>query len=151
MRMIKTYSEVIRLDSFLDRFNYLKLNGSVGDETFGWGRYLNQYFYRSAKWKKVRNEIIIRDNGCDLAMDGYEVCGDLILVHGKLQIPNIVRIHHINPITMDDVENDDPCLYDPENLIMTTLQTHNAIHYGDSSGLLMLPEERKPFDTCPWR
>lgn len=137
--MIRTYSEVIRLPTFLDRFRYLQLGGQVGVETFGYDRYLNQILYRTAEWKRFRNEIIIRDNGCDLACEGYEIVGQRILVH------------HINPITVEDVLKRDPKVFDPENVITTVLNTHNAIHYGDESLLLREPIERKPNDTCPWR
>lgn len=137
--MIRTYSELIRLPTFLDRFRYLQLGGQVGVETFGYDRYLNQILYRTAEWKRFRNEIIIRDNGCDLACEGYEIVGQRILVH------------HINPITVEDVLKRDPKVFDPENVITTVLNTHNAIHYGDESLLLRGPIERKPNDTCPWR
>ena len=137
--MIRTYSELIRLPTFLDRFRYLRLGGQVGVETFGYDRYLNQILYLTTEWKRFRNKIIVRDNGCDLACDGYEIVGQRILVH------------HINPISVEDVLQRDPKVFDPENAVSTILNTHNAIHYGDESLLLIEPIERKPNDTCPWR
>lgn len=136
--MIRTYSELIMLPTFLDRFRYLQLGGRVGAETFGYDRYLNQILYRTAEWKRFRNEIIVRDNGCDLACDGYDIVGKVL-------------VHHINPITVEDVLNRTAKVFDPENVISTTLNTHNAIHYGDESLLVTEPIERKPNDTCPWR
>lgn len=135
---IKTYSELITLQTFEERFNYLKLDGKVGIETFGYDRYLNQILYNSQEWKSCRRDIIIRDNGCDLACDGYEI-------HGR------ILIHHINPITLEDIVNRNPIIFDPENLITTTHNTHNAIHYGDESLLTTAPIERSKNDTCPWR
>ena len=135
---IKTYSEAILIPNFKDRFEYLKLGGVVGVETFGYDRYLNQTLYRSAEWKRFRNEIILRDNGCDLGCEGYEIYGKIL-------------IHHLNPITMEDILNRDPCIFDPENVICTTLDTHNAIHYGDASLLVTEPIERTKHDTCPWK
>lgn len=137
--MIRTYSELIKLPTFLDRFRYLQIGGKVGVETFGYDRYLNQMLYRTTEWKRFRNEIIIRDNGCDLACEGYDIVGQKILVH------------HINPISVEDVLLRDQKVFDPENVISTTLNTHNAIHYGDESLLITEPIERKPNDTCPWK
>lgn len=135
----RSYSELITLPTFEERFNYLKLGGRVGRETFGFDRYLNQRLYHnSPKWRKVRDIVIIRDNGCDLAMEGYEI-------HGK------VIVHHMNPITMDDIIHDREWIYDPEFLICTVHNTHNAIHYGDENLIVKAPVERTPFDTCPWR
>ena len=135
---IRTYSELILLPTFEERFKYLQLNGRVGDDTFGFDRYINQKFYRSAEWKRIRDYIIIRDNGCDLAVDGYEI-------HGR------ILIHHMNPITIQDIEQESDFLLDPEFLISTVHETHNAIHYGDENLLILAPIERKPNDTCPWR
>lgn len=135
---IKTYSELIRLPTFQERYKYLKLDGIVGKETFGFDRYLNQIFYRSQLWKQVRDQVIIRDNGCDLAVQGHDIY-DRIL------------IHHMNPITADDIENKSALLLNPEYLITVTHQTHNAIHYGDEGMLLTLPKERSKNDTCPWK
>lgn len=135
---IKCYSELITIPSFLDRYNYLRIGGRVGAETFGHDRYLNQILYRSGEWLDFRDTIIIRDNGCDLACEGFELY-DRILVH------------HINPITVEDVLRRDPKVFDPENVVSTSLNTHNAIHYGDASLLALLPPERTPNDTCPWR
>lgn len=139
MKTIKTYSELIRLKTFEERFRYLKLGGLIGDETFGSARWLNQIFYRSDQWKRIRRDIIIRDAGCDLGIDGRDIRGGRII------------IHHINPISIDDVEQGRSCLSDPENLICTCEITHQAIHYGDES--LLIPDlvERSPNDTCPWK
>ena len=137
MKTIKTYSELITLQTFEDRFNYLQLRGEVGKSTFGHNRYLNQILYNSPEWRRFRNEIIIRDNGCDLACDGYEIYGRAL-------------IHHINPITVEDIVNRNPMVFDPENVITTVHSTHNAIHYGDESLLPKSPIERKQNDTCPW-
>lgn len=134
----RCYSELIRLPTFKERYNYLKLGGAVGAETFGFDRYLNQTLYRSAEWKCFRNKIILRDNGCDLACDGYEVCGKVL-------------VHHIDPLTIEDVINRSFKIFDPENVICTTLDTHNAIHYGDASLLVLGPVDRTPYDTCPWK
>lgn len=137
--MIRTYSELIKLPTFEERFQYLKLDGAVGASTFGYDRYLNQVFYRSPEWKKLRNEIIVRDNACDLGMEGYEIHGQSII------------IHHMNPITAEEIEHRDSTILDPEFLITTVLNTHNAIHYGDESLLPKKPVMRTPNDTCPWR
>ena len=136
--LIKTYSELIQLPTFLDRYRYLQIGGRVGEETFGYDRYLNQILYRTPEWKRFRNEIIIRDNGCDLACEDYEIVGRIL-------------IHHINPITVNDVLRRDPMIFDPENVIVTSHNTHNAIHYGDESLLISEPIVRTKFDTCPWR
>jgi len=136
--MIKTYRELHSLRSFEDRFEYLKIGGIVGRETFGFERYLNQEFYRSREWKQCRNNIIVRDNGCDLAIPGREVFGRLI-------------IHHINPITIDDIELGRDSIFNPDNLICTSHNTSNAIHYGDASLLITLPKERRKGDTQLWK
>lgn len=136
---IRTYSELITLPTFEERFEYLKLSGRVGDETFGRDRYLNQLLYqRSDEWKASRREVILRDNGCDLGCEGYEIYGQII-------------VHHMNPITIDDVMNLDPKVFDPEFLISTMHRTHNAIHYGNADLLITAPIERRKNDTCPWR
>ena len=119
-------------------YNYLKLKGQVGLDTFGLDRYLNQTLYRSYKWRKVRDEVLIRDNGCDLGMEGYEIGGKII-------------VHHMNPLTIEQIEDDDPVIYDPEFLICVSHITHNAIHYGDEKLLPRLPIERVQNDTCPWK
>lgn len=136
--MIRRYSELSKLQSFKERFDYLELNGQVGKETFGYDRYLNQVFYRSARWKKVRDSVIIRDNGCDLGIEGRDI-------HG------IVIIHHMNPLRKEDIETDSDYLLNPEFLICTTIATHNAIHYGNSSSLFDISAERAANDTCPWK
>lgn len=135
---MRTYSELSTLKTFEDRFKYLQLNGDVGVETFGFDRYLNQVFYRSPEWKRVRDIVIIRDNGCDLGVEGYDI-------HGK------ILVHHMNPVLLRDINDRNEDLLNPEFLICTTHQTHNAIHYGDESLLPRGPIERKPYDTCPWK
>lgn len=134
----KTYRELIAMDDFLDRYEYLKIGGTVGESTFGSNRYLNQILYRSYDWKKFRREMIIRDNGCDLAHPDYEIGGIIIL-------------HHINPITIDDVKNRRRCVFDPENVVCVSHRTHEAIHYGDDTLLMKGPVVRRPGDTIPWR
>lgn len=135
---IKTYSELILLPTFEERFKYLQLNGRVGDDTFGFDRYINQKFYRSAEWKRIRDYIIIRDNGCDLAVDGYEI-------HGR------ILIHHMNPITISDIKFSTEYLMNPDYLICATHNTHNAIHYGDEKQIITGPIVRTKNDTCPWK
>lgn len=137
-KMIRTYSELRTYKTFIDRYNYLKLRGSVGIETFGYDRYLNQVLYRSRRWRRTRDGIILRDNGCDLGVEGYDIYDKII-------------IHHMNPLTIEDIENDVDEIYDPEFLISVSFNTHQAIHYGDESLLPKEPIERKPYDTCPWR
>lgn len=134
---IRRYSELKRLKTFKERYDYLKLIGEVGVSTFGADRYLNQALYSSTKWKKVRDIVIVRDNGCDLGMDGYQI-GDRIYVH------------HMNPITADDILDRDDSIFDPEFLICVSFNTHNAIHFGDETILPKLPVERKPGDTRLW-
>ncbi len=135
---IRTYSELSMLRTFEERFRYLQLNGSVGKETFGFDRFINQEFYRSQEWKSVRDFVILRDGGCDLGIDGYDICGKIF-------------IHHMNPILPKDIETCSDFLLNPEYLITTTLNTHNAIHYGDEELLVRLPPERTRNDTCPWK
>lgn len=134
----RTYSELITIPSFLDRYLYLKLGGIIGEETFGYERQLNQTLYRSGEWRRFRRDVIIRDKGCDLAHYDYEIC-DKILVH------------HIDPITPKDVLSRDPKIFDLENVVCVSLNTHNAIHYGDESLLVLDPIIRVPNDTCPWK
>lgn len=138
MTTIRTYSELILLPTFEERYRYLKLEGSVGIATFGFDRYLNQTLYRSPEWKRFRREIIIRDNGCDLAMEDYDIYGRIL-------------IHHIDPLTPDDVVRRDPKIFDPENVICVSHNTHNAIHYGDEELLITEPLVRTKNDTCPWK
>lgn len=135
--MIRTYSELRRLDTIQERFEYLKLNGQVGDQTFGFDRWINQKFYTSYEWRQIRHKIIARDMGCDLGIEGYEI-------HDK------IYIHHLNPMTRADIVEGDDSILDPEYLITTTLVTHNAIHYGDAKQLPRLMVERKPGDTKLW-
>ena len=137
--MTRTYSELIALPTFEERYHYLKLGGVVGEETFGYDRYLNQIFYSSKEWKTFRRDIIVRDMGCDLGIEDREI-GRTIL------------IHHMNPITLADIHQRNlDVLLNPENVICTSLNTHNAIHYGDESLLVLAPIERSRNDTCPWR
>lgn len=135
---IRTYSELIRLPTFEERFRYLQLNGQVGEDTFGFDRYINQRFYRSKEWLQVRDYVIVRDKGCDLGVEGYEIYGRIL-------------IHHLNPISLRDITDLSDFLLNPEYLISTTHLTHNAIHYGDESILMTAPIERSKNDTCPWR
>ena len=135
---IKTYSELITIPTYEERFEYLRCNSAVGKETFGFDRYLNQVLYNSMDWKRLRHQIIIRDNGCDLAFEGYTIYGKII-------------IHHINPISLDDIMKERSIVFDPENLVCVSFNTHNAIHYSDASLLSTGPIERTPNDTCPWR
>lgn len=135
---IRRYSELIQLPTFEERYAYLRLNGSVGKDTFGFDRYLNQKFYKTSRWKNIRDEIIIRDGACDLGIPDREIFSRII-------------IHHMNPLTLDDIVNDTDFLWNPEYLISVTHSTHNAIHYGDESKLLKDPVERTKNDTCPWR
>lgn len=136
-RLIKSYSELKKLKTFEERYEYLKMGGIVGADTFGFDRYANQVFYNSPEWRKVRDKVIIRDGACDLGVEGYE-------------IPEHVIIHHINPISMDQIVNRDPIIFDPEFLISVSHRTHNAIHYGDENQIPKGPVERKPGDTKLW-
>jgi len=135
---IRTYSELITFPTFEERFRYLQLKGRVGDETFGFDRYLNQLFYNSREWRDLRNEVIVRDHGCDLGIEDR-------VIYGR------VMIHHMNPISVDDILKRSDFLLNPEYLISTISTTHNAIHYGDESLLFQAPIERRKNDTCPWR
>lgn len=135
---IRTYSELITIPTFEERFEYLQLKGSVGKDTFGYDRYLNQVLYRSPEWKRLRNKIIIRDCGCDLACGGYDIYGKVL-------------IHHLNPITVEDVLARSRKVFDPDNLVCVSHNTHNAIHYGDVDLIVTGPIVRTKNDTCPWR
>lgn len=135
---IRTYRELSLLSTFLERFHYLQMHGQVGDITFGFDRYLNQTLYQTRRWKRTRDLVIIRDNGCDLGLVGYEM-------HG------VILVHHMNPLRLEDIEHERDEIFDPEYLISTCLRTHQAIHYGDESLLPQLPIQRRPGDTCPWR
>lgn len=137
-RTTKSYSELSKLKTFRERFEYLRLEGKVGEQTFGRARSLNQAFYRSAKWRRVRDQVIIRDGANDLGMPGHE-------------LRKYIIVHHINPVTEEQILNDDPCLYDMENLICTRQMTHNAIHYGEDVFADDAIGERRPNDTCPWK
>lgn len=138
MACIKTYQDLIRFKTFEDRFNYLKLSGIVGEMTFGGHRYLNQILYKTDKWKKTRRDVIIRDNGCDLAHEDYPISGS-------------IYIHHINPITIDDILEERHCVFDLNNLISSAFQTHNAIHYGSKKCFSKELIVRKKNDTCLWK
>ena len=137
-KMIRCYSDLKRIDSFKERYLYLKLHGKVGEETFGIDRWVNQGLYKSQKWRKTRREIIIRDNGCDLGIDGFE-------------LDDYIMVHHMNPITLEDIEEERDIIFDPENLICCSSRTHKAIHFGDESLLPKEPILRTPGDTCLWR
>ena len=136
--MIRRYSDLIQIDSFIERYYYLKIHGNVGEETFGIDRYVNQMLYKSQRWRKIRNEVIIRDNACDLGVDGYE-------------LDNYIVVHHMNPITLEDIEEERDIVFDTEYLISCSSRTHEAIHFGDEG---LLPKQftpRRPNDTCLWR
>ena len=135
---IRTYSELSKLTTFEERYRYLRLGGRVGEETFGFDRWINQMFYKDPEWLKIRDEVIIRDNGCDLGIEGREIYSRII-------------VHHMNPITKADILDRSEFLLNPEYLICTVKNTHNAIHYGDENLLITLPMERNVNDTCPWR
>lgn len=136
--MIRRYSELVRLPTFEERFEYLKLCGNVGESTFGFDRYLNQALYTSQKWRTTRDEVLIRDNACDMGLEDWPINGRII-------------VHHMNPLTLEDIENMADEIFDPEYLVCVSHNTHQAIHYGDVSLLPKLPIERKPGDTCPWK
>lgn len=135
---MRTYSELITFNTFEDRFNYLNLKGIVGEEIFGFDRWLNQRFYNSKEWQSIRDYVIVRDQGCDLAMEGYDIGGK-------------VYVHHMNPIDQKDLVRISDILIDPEYLVCVSHNTHNAIHYGDISLIVTAPIERRPNDTCPWK
>lgn len=136
--MNKSYSELITIPTFLERYRYLRLGGKVGEDTFGYNRYLNQIFYKSPEWRRFRHDIIVRDNGCDLGIEDFDINGH-------------IYIHHINPITLKDIHNRSDLLLDPENVICVSDRTHKAIHYGDESLLYLGVPERRANDMCPWR
>lgn len=137
--MVRTYTELSKLKTFEERFEYLRLDGQVGKETFGFDRIFNQKFYKSDEWRAIRDQVIIRDCGCDLGVLGHEIYGQRIL------------IHHMNPISLEDLERRSEILMNPEYLITTIHNTHQAIHYGDEDLLIKLPRERTKNDTCPWK
>jgi len=137
MSKSRTYSELRKFDSFPERFDYLRLHGEVGEATFGFDRYINQRFYRSQEWKMARRDVIMRDNGCDLGIPGYEIHGGLF-------------IHHMNPIALDDILHHEAWIFDPEFLITTTQRTHNAIHFSDENLLPKVVIARSPNDTRLW-
>lgn len=140
MKSTKSYKDLKKLKTFDDRFKYLKIDGvTIGQSTFGYDRYINQSFYKSRKWKKTRDKVIIRDNGNDLGVDGEPIGGTII-------------VHHINPVTLEDLEEGNPIVYDLDNLISCSRKTHNAIHYGDENYTKDIKEvERRPNDNFPWR
>lgn len=135
---MRTYQELTSLPTFLDRYYYLRLGGHVGEATFGFDRWLNQQLYRSPEWKRVRREVIVRDNACDLACTGFELFDNVL-------------VHHMNPITPQDIIRRMDVVLNPDYLVTVSYGTHRAIHYGDESLLTIEPEERRPNDTCPWR
>lgn len=135
---MRTYTELSMLPTFEERYDYLKLSAAVGKDTFGFDRYLNQTFYKTPEWKRIRDLVIIRDNGCDLGVEGFDIVGKAL-------------IHHMNPIAVQDILDRSDILLNPEYLICTSYNTHNAIHYGDKSALPLLPKERTKNDTCPWK
>lgn len=137
-KLIRRYSELIRIPTFEERFEYLRIGGIAGQATFGHDRYLNQALYHSPEWRRFRKEIIVRDNGCDLADPDYSIIIGII-------------IHHLNPLTVEDIEMRSDRIFDPENVVCVSHNTHEAIHYGDKSLLPKLPIERRPNDTCPWK
>ena len=137
--MTRTYLELSTIPDYKARFEYLRLDGVIGEDTFGFSRHLNQTLYRSPEWKRLRRDIILRDNGCDMGLEDHEIIGR-------------IYIHHLNPITLQDIENRSSCIFDPNNLVCVSQTTHNAIHYGDEH--LLLKDtliERRPNDTYPWR
>ena len=136
--IIKTSSELIKLKTFEERYEYLRLGGIVGKETFGFDRYLNQTFYKTDEWLSIRDHVIVRDNGCDLGIEGREI-------HSR------ILVHHMNPITKEDILSRSEYLLNPEYLICTIKSTHDAIHYGDESLLITIPVERRKNDMCPWK
>lgn len=138
MSIVRTYSELITIPTFEERYKYLRLRGRVGEETFGFDRWLNQVFYKSKEWLSVRDYVIIRDNGCDLATPGREIFGKIL-------------VHHMNPIRVEDIVRRSDYLLNPEYLISTMKNTHDAIHYGDQNLLYNNPVERSKYDTCPWK
>lgn len=137
MSRIRRYSELRRIDTFEDRFDYLVLRGVVGEHTFGFDRWINQRFYKSREWKRVRDHVILRDHGCDLGVLGYEIHSGLL-------------VHHMNPMSVEDIKHGSEDIIDPEYLVVVSLNTHNAIHYGDRSLLPRDPVDRKPGDTTLW-
>ena len=138
MKAIKCYSDLMLLPTFMERYRYLRLDGIVGQETFGFDRYLNQVFYRSPEWKRVRDIVIARDAGCDLGIEGHEIFGKVL-------------IHHMNPVRPEDIRKRSNWILDPEYLITTIHNTHQAIHYGDENLLMGVPPIRTRNDTCPWK
>lgn len=135
---MRTYSELIEFETFEERFRYLKLGGRIGESTFGFDRYLNQQFYKSKEWRRIRDSVILRDKGCDLGIEGYEIYGKIL-------------IHHMNPISQQDIYKQSKILLNPEYLISVSHNTHQAIHYSDESLLIKAPVERRAGDTCLWR
>lgn len=136
--MSRCYSDLKQIETFKERYFYLKIHGKVGEDTFGFDRYVNQQLYKSSKWRRTRSQIIIRDNGCDLGVDGYDLSENII-------------VHHMNPITLEDIEEERDSVFDPEYLICCSARTHKAIHFGDENLLPKEFVERRPNDTCLWR
>lgn len=138
MKRLRRYSELVQLKAYDERFRYLKMSAQVGQSTFGFERYLNQSFYKSREWQDIRHEVIIRDNGCDLGVEGYDIFDKIL-------------IHHMNPITQIDILERNPDILNPEFLICVNHRTHNALHFGDETILKDVIIERTPWDTCPWK
>lgn len=138
-QLYRSYRELIRLPSFRERFDYLRIGGLVGESTFGFNRILNQALYSSDEWRRFRGEVIVRDNGCDLAFAGRDITHDRIIVH------------HLNPLSVQDLRDRSDALFDLDNVVCVSFKTHEAIHFGDASLLPQDPVERKPYDTCPWK
>lgn len=136
--MIRRYSDLVQIDSFIERYRYLKINGRIGEDTFGFDRWLNQVLYTSDEWRRIRRFVILRDNGCDLGIEDRDIGG-------------LIIVHHMNPITKEMILDRDPLVFDPEYLISCSDLTHKAIHYGDENLLMTEPVIRRPNDTCPWR
>lgn len=146
---MKSYTELVRRTSFEERFRYLQLHGRIGADTFGFDRYMNQKFYQSGEWRQFRDKVILRDNGCDLGCAERPIL-DCVIREGRVIRPKII-IHHINPLTREDILEHSRALFDMDNVICVSDRTHKAIHYGDEALLERSEEERKPGDTCPWR
>lgn len=147
----KTYSELIKLKTFKERYEYLRIGGTVGELTFGSNRFINQRLYHSDRWKRVKRKLIIRDGGCDLALPDRVIDGEVYLNGQKRKVKAPIYLHHLNPVDDEDIIYLRDCVFDPENLVCVSFETHQAIHYGDYSLLTDVPNERKPNDTIPWR
>ena len=148
---MKSYTELMSLRTFKERFDYLHIGGKVGEATFGGNRWMNQMLYHGGRWRRLRNSLIIRDDGCDLGLQDHRILGDADINGKHYKYDGAIFLHHINPVTDDDIMNSRPCVFDPENLICTSESTHRAIHFGRYEDLIDAFVERRPFDTCPWK